>query len=152
MKSLSRNILDKFGPYGSAIGAVLGVILIKILTGVTYDSYYLSRGYYLSFLIFLFLPSVFAYIFCTCTHRKYLIYSPGALGGFLGAFVGYIIYGNLSHSLARVIFAYKYHNLLLEAIFIYYGLLIIILPPLTFFPSWYMCRRAQRKEARVEQT
>jgi hypothetical protein len=73
----SEEELDRFGPYGSGLGAVGGGILFLV-----------SAEYFpWSWLL---IP-VMAYVFCTCSHRKHILFSWAALAGAFGSLVGLLI-------------------------------------------------------------
>ncbi len=135
LKGTTKEKLDRFGPYGSGIGAFIGVVLMFLNAPLPYP-----------FLIF-------AYLFCTCTHRKYLIYSPGAVGGFIGAFIGYIISCLLLFFTAMMDHAsvHQLSPMPLELIRSIFFTILMIIPIFSFLFSRYFCRRAKKKEIQRNQ-
>jgi hypothetical protein len=82
--------LDRFGPYGSAIGSLIGVILYFVFLGYLYFGAIVQL--FLFPLVFLAGP-IFALYFNTCIHMNsyFFGFSKSALYGGIGAFIGQII-------------------------------------------------------------
>jgi hypothetical protein len=126
---ISKEKLDAFGPYGAAIGAALANILL-FLSLLCVNARIFFNIYPVTLLIF-------PYLFCTCTHRKFKIYSPGALGGSLGAILGFFLALVPGGLLAHCVLA-----LVLHPYFIFFFFTVLT----SFYLSRYMCNRAKKKE------
>ena len=124
----TRLILDKFAPYGSGAGSLTWIIYHYLY----YD--YLLFGPTLTIL----LPPTLAYLLCTCTHRKFLIYSNASIAGFFGHFLGLLCGMPFAFLiLYRVSYNYRFLASIPLAIFSF------IIP---FYLSWYFCTKEQKKE------
>jgi|GEM_PF-2083708 len=126
----TKRKLDAFGPYGSAIGAGLGYSIYLLVGFIEINT---GKNIWISNIPFTF---ILPYFLCTCAHRKYLIYSPGALGGLIGTLIGFFSSG-----------------LLLIPIFMAPStrlgggvIQMLVTGVSAFFFSKYMCNRARRKE------
>lgn len=135
---VSKKRLDRIGPYASSVGAFFGVFGGTLLP-MFYGVYVLPGGFFSGIAL--------AYIFCTCTHRRFFIFSYGALGAAIGAFIGYFVIGIL---LIPIYFSIGTgHNppisLWIGPVFLHaIGVCVF-----TFFFSKYVCKKAQRKEMEV---
>lgn len=73
-------LLDRFGPFGSAIGGLIGFTSIMV-------SSYIGGPIG----IFTILAWILPYALNTCVHRRYLVFSMAAFAGLVGTLVGGII-------------------------------------------------------------
>jgi len=74
-----------FGPYGSGIGSAA-----PLLTYYCFKDFFQQQHFYDYTLWAISIP--LSYIFCTCSHRIYIIFSPAAFAGFLGSILGNILF------------------------------------------------------------
>lgn len=153
IKSSFLDRLDKFGPWGSALGALSGITLAVYLIMTAYHALPLLTDLnkvYHHYIILVCISTAFGYIFCTCTHRLYLVYSPGAIGGAIGTIVGCSAHSSVVYFLlCEVQRLPKLAGPSGIALFIigYTVCGLFILPPLgAFFFSRFMCRIAKRLE------
>jgi len=72
---------DGFAPYGSGIGSLIGYGLF-LLISMQIHSFSIPTASIIP---------ISAYILCTCTHRKNLLFSKAALAGTIGSIIGGII-------------------------------------------------------------
>jgi hypothetical protein len=78
-------LLDKFAPFGSGIGAMSYPILQMAYIAFISPNGLDSNWMFLSF--------VLSYLLCTCTYRKYFIWSPAAFLGMFGLPIGQLVGG-----------------------------------------------------------
>jgi len=141
---ISKEKLDAFGPYGAAIGAALAnIFFLLFLLG--------AHPYF--FNIYIVTLLIFPYLFCTCTHRKFKIYSPGALGGSLGAIFGFFLslfpFALLMHTILGMLLPTVFY--LVFYIPFFFTVLVFSIPFFftvlpSFYLSRYMCNHAKKKE------
>jgi uncharacterized membrane protein YfcA len=123
LSNRTKGSIDKFGPYGSAIGSLIGFLL------VVHPS---TNLYEIRVILALFL----SYTFNTCVHRKYFIFSKAALAGLIGMIIGGLIGIPVSFfSIAILGFGYQ--------AFIPWAICIMIF---SFWFSWLICRNERNKE------
>ncbi|MEW6069379.1 MAG: hypothetical protein AB1485_02055 [Candidatus Thermoplasmatota archaeon] len=88
MSSQLKKLLDRFAPIMGGLGAFVGVRLLETDSPLAYYLRTLTPYSLPWYLCIGIIPAIFSYLFCTCTHRKYLIYSSGGLGAFVGSLIG----------------------------------------------------------------
>jgi hypothetical protein len=129
--------LDRFAPFGSGLGAIIGLnsIWISIYSyrylysiGVVGPTANISNEF--------FIAPIISYILCTCTHRKTVIYSNAALVGAIASFFGVVFGLDISVVLFGPLELSVVSGLMANIIAFFSA----------FFPARYMCRRDQRKE------
>ena len=79
--------LDQFGPYGSAIGSLIGLVLYFIFVEYLYLGAFIQL---VLFLLFFLAGPILAVYLNTCIHNKNFISSKSGIYGGVGAFVGQI--------------------------------------------------------------
>lgn len=87
MSNKLREKLDSFASIGSAIGALIGVRLLENDSPLK-ECINKLPYYTLWYAAIALVPAIFSYSFCTCTHRKLLVYSRAGIGAFFGSLVG----------------------------------------------------------------
>jgi len=87
--------LDKISPIMSGVGAFVGALRVVIPNHFMPYSWVREAGYPALYIYFGVMPALLAYLSCTCTHRKLWFYSPGAVGGSVGALIGMSVGGIL---------------------------------------------------------
>ncbi len=128
---LPKEKLDRFGPYGSGLGSLIGSTLFL-------GSIFLQNPVEL---IFPFLVPVLSYLLCTCTHRKHRFFSPAAFAGAIGSIIGAIFAG-----LVGFIFGMATFGVGLPLAIILIGAIIFYTP---FYMSRYVCNSYKKKEQPV---
>lgn len=127
---ISQEELDRFGPYGSGLGAVAGGII------------FLATMEYFPPACLL-IPAL-SFVFCTCTHRRYLVGSWAALAGAFGSMLGLLI----SSPIWGVLFMFLGRRSLWAVALIEAPIVFAS----TFLMSRYACRRQRRKAGRLRQS
>ena len=129
LQDTSRSILDILAPFLTGIGASLGWILLRTITTLIPN---ISH----SQLLLLLIP-ILSYAFCTCTHRRNILFSKVALMSALGSIGGFILGGAIA--LAFVPTGIQAIVDIIIAIFLF------IVP---FFICRYLCNIERRKNNR----
>jgi len=119
-RRLIIKMFDKVSPIMSGIGAFLGVVIVGRAHFILYQ-WVMNMGYSAFYIYAGAIPALTAYLLCSCTHRKLWFYSPGALGGFIGALIGMSVGGLMFPLISEIgcliftpilatVFSYLFHK------------------------------------------
>jgi len=125
--------LDNFGPFGSAIGGLIGFLIFIC----TIDKYGADPPF---IEIILLSGPVLSYALNTCQHRRFILFSKAAFVGTIGYIVGFLVGLPLSYFLLPI-WGFGYHALIPSAV------CIVIFP---YFLSKTVCRWEREKEIRTK--
>jgi uncharacterized protein YacL len=127
----TKEIFDKFGPYGSAIGNVIGFLFFFLYSN--------STGHFIQHITYSEISILFglilSYVLNTCTHRRFFVLSKAALAGTIGSIIGWVV-GPIISFFSLPIFGFGY------LVFIPWVICIIIFP---FFFALKVCQRERNK-------
>jgi hypothetical protein len=130
----TKEQLDRFGPYGSAIGNLMGFLLLIY--------YFNNDGYIIQHISFseisILIGLILSYILNTCTHRRLFFFSKAAQAGTLGSIIGWIV-GPIVSFFSLPIFGFGY------LVFIPWVICIIMFP---FFFARQVCQSERNKANR----
>jgi len=131
LRDATKEKLDRFGPYGSAIGAFIGAVIF------TFFRYDFAIGW-IPIIIFLLLPVLLN----TCIHRKFFILSVGAAAAFVGALISCFIFPWIFWLPLTILFTKGAPE---NGVIISWGY-VFISAYIVYLLSKYSCERARKKE------
>jgi len=128
----AKENLDNFGPIGCGLGSmsfpVIELIYVNKISETGIDTKWMA------------LSVVLAYLLCTCTHRKYFVYSPAALLGSIGFPIGFFLGQLFSIAVAIIL-----NNLFINYDMFNGGLFFCAIFSfiVSFMLSRYVCRKGE---------